>query len=181
MKGFFDSVNSVLTFGLIGFAAWAWPKLPAEIPTHFGPDGRADAWSETTLFSWLLLPGMALLIVGFIGWFRWVMPRKPDWVNLPDKTKLSTLPEVARAPVLEMLSGFLALIQTEILVIFALIQVSTFRAAQGIESQGLMILVLLIAILASPFLLVVFFLRLQGAMDRTKELARKHGATATST
>jgi len=177
MRAFFDSVNTVLTLGLVGFAAWAWPKLPARIPTHFGPDGRADAWTETTLGSWFVLPALALLIVVFVGGFRWVMPRKPDWVNLPDKTKLSTLPAAARAPILEMVSGFLALIQTEILVIFALIQLATFRTAQGLESQGLMILVLLIAILTSPFLLVVFFLRLQGAMKRSRELEREHSAT----
>ena len=178
MKGFFDSVNSVLALGLVGFAVWAWPQLPDRIPTHFGSDGWPDAWRDTTLASWLTAPAMALLILAFIGWFRWMMPRKPGWVNLPDKTKLASKPEVARKPILEMLAGFLALIQTEILVIFALIQLSTFRSAQGLESQGLMILVLLLAILASPVLLVVFFLKLQGAMDRSRELERQHAATS---
>jgi hypothetical protein len=73
--------------------------------------------------------------------------------------------------VVEMFSGFLAIIQTEILVIFALIQLSTYRTALGEKSQGLMILVLLIAIMASPFLMVVFFLGLQKAMDKGHELA----------
>jgi hypothetical protein len=100
-----------------------------------------------------------------------MMPRKPGWVNLPDKTNLAKLPPIAREPIIEMVSGFLSLIQTEILVIFALIQLSTYRSAMGFESQGLMILVLLISILASPFLMIVFFLRLQGAQDRSKELA----------
>lgn len=176
MKGFFDSVNWVLTLGLVGFALWAWPKLPDRIPTHFGPDGMADAWSDTTLASWLRAPAIALLILAFIGWFRWMMPRNPGWVNLPDKTKLDSMPEAARKPILEMLAGFLALVQTEILVVFALIQLGTFRSAQGLESEGLIILVLLLAILASPVLLVVFFLRLQGAMERSRELERRHAA-----
>ncbi|MCJ7630632.1 MAG: hypothetical protein MUO50_19830 [Longimicrobiales bacterium] len=92
-------------------------------------------------------------------------------MNLPDRTKLSDLPEVARGPVIEMFSGFLALIQTEVLVIFALIQLATYRTAMGQGSQGIMILVLLIAVMASPFLMVVFFLRLQSALDRGKKLA----------
>lgn len=167
----FDAVNSFLTVGIVGFALWAWPKLPARIPKHFGPDGQPDAWGETTLGSWLFIPVLALLIVGGIGWFRRVMPRKPGWVNLPDKTNLKKLPAVAREPVLKMMSGFLSLVQMEILVIFALIQFSTYRSAMGFTTQGLMILVLVISILASPFLLIVFFLRLQVALDRSKELA----------
>ncbi len=171
MKRVFDSVNWILVLGLVGFAIWVWPPLPDQIPTHFGPDGQANAWGDTTLGSWLFIPGLALLIVGGIGWFRRMMPRKPGWVNLPDKTNLAKLPPIAREPIIEMVSGFLSLIQTEILVIFALIQLSTYRSAMGFESQGLMILVLLISILASPFLMIVFFLRLQGAQDRSKELA----------
>ncbi|MFH1763608.1 MAG: hypothetical protein ABIF09_05380 [Gemmatimonadota bacterium] len=50
---------------------------------------------------------------------------------------------------------------------------TTYRTAIGQESQGIMILVLLIAIMASPFLMVVFFLRLQSAMDRGKKLAAR--------
>ncbi|NNM05916.1 MAG: hypothetical protein HKO65_12570 [Gemmatimonadetes bacterium] len=64
----------------------------------------------------------------------------------------------------------IALVQTEILVLFLLIQLSAYRGALGEEAQGIMIMVLLIAILASPLLLVVFFLSLQRALDRGKVL-----------
>jgi uncharacterized membrane protein len=171
MRRFFEGVNWVLILGIVAFALWAWPQLPEKIPTHFGIDGSADAWSPRTFGSWFGVPGMGLLIVLGIGWFRAMIPRKPNWVNLPDKTSLADLPKVAREPVVEMFSGFLAIIQTEVLVIFALIQLSTYRTAMGEKSQGLMIMVLLIAILASPFLVVVFFLGLQKAMDKGKELA----------
>jgi len=46
----------------------------------------------------------------------------------------------------------------------------------GQESQGIMILVLLIAVTASPFLMVVFFVRLQNAMNRGKKLAARGAA-----
>lgn len=171
MRRFFEGVNWILVLGMIGFTVWAWPHLPEQIPTHFGIDGAADAWSPKTFGSWFQLPGICLLIVLGIGWSRAMIPRKPNWVNLPDKTSLTDLPEIARGPVVEMISGFLAIIQTEILVIFALIQLSTYRTAMGETSQGLMILVLLIAIMASPSLLVVFFLGFQKAMDKAKKLA----------
>ena len=178
MRRLFDTLNRALATGLVAAAVWAWPRLPAQIPTHFGLDGQPDAWGAKTLGSWFLAPAMALLLVALIGWFRWMLPRRPGWVNLPDKTRLSELPEAARTPVVEMLSGFLSLVQVEILVIFCLIQLSTFRGALGQESQGIMILVLLIAILASPFLLVVFFLSLQKAMDRGKKLAAEEGGVS---
>ena len=171
MRGFFDILNRGLIVALVGVSLWAWPRLPERIPTHFGMDGQADAWSETTLMSWFLVPGIALLLVVLIGWFRGMIYRKPGWVNLPDKTKLQDLPEVARGPVLDALSGLLAMVQTEMLIIFGLVQLSTYRSAMGQESQGLIILVLLIAILSSPVLLVVFFLTYQSAMAKGKALA----------
>lgn len=171
MRRFFEGVNWILILGIVGFALWAWPQLPGEIPTHFGIDGLADAWSQKTWGSWFGAPAMGLLIVLGVGWFRSMIPRKPNWVNLPDKTSLADLPRAAREPVVEMFSGFLAIVQTEVLVIFALIQLSTYRTAMGEKSQGMMIMVLLIAILASPFLMVVFFLGLQKAMVKGRKLA----------
>ena len=173
MKRFFDGVTLLLVMGILGLAVWAWPFLPDQIPTHFGIDGQADAWSDRSWASWFSLPGVALLTVVFFGFFRALIPRRPGWVNLPDRTKLSELPEVARAPVFEMFSGFLALVQTELLLIFGLIQFATYRTAMGGESQGIMITVLILAILMSPILMVVFFLRLQPALERGKELARR--------
>jgi len=171
MKGFFDRVNGALVIGMFGIALWAWPRLPDQVPTHFGLDGLPDVWSQKSLVSWFLLPVAAVSLTAMIGAFHWVLPRKPGWVNLPDRTRLNELPEVARGSVLRMLSGFLSLVQTEILVIFALIQMSTYRVAMGQESQWIMILVLVLAVMASPALLVVFFLSLQRALDAGKRLA----------
>jgi uncharacterized membrane protein len=178
MRRFFNLVNWVLILGLVAAALWAWPHLPDRIPSHFGADGLADAWVDRTLGSWFLPPAIAVFLTAGTGWFRAMLPRHPGWVNLPDKTRVADLPEVARGPVLEMLSGFLALIQTEMLVIFTLIQLSIYRTAMGQESQGIMILVLLIAVMASPFLMVVFFLRLQTAMDRGRKLAAAAGGAS---
>jgi uncharacterized membrane protein len=172
MKSFFDRLNGVLVVGLVGFALWAWPRLPDRIPTHFGLDGTADAWSPRSPGSWFGLPAIALLLMAGMGCVRWLLPRKPGWVNLPDRTRLDSLPEAARRPVNEMLSGFLSLLQCQLLVIFALIQLSTYRAALGLSSQGIMVLVLLLAILPSPFFLVWFFLRLQKVLAGARKLAQ---------
>jgi uncharacterized membrane protein len=171
VKRFFDSVNVGLMAAMLGFSLWAWPDLPERIPTHFGIDGRPDAWAEPTVLSWFGLPLMAVALTLAMYWFRAVMPRHPRWVNLPDRRRLSDIPEAARGPVVDMLSGFLALVQAHLLVIFAIIQLASYRTALGEDSQGAMILVLLLAVLSSPFLLVVFFLRLRVALEAGERLS----------
>lgn len=171
MRRFFDQVNLLLILGLVVFADWGWSRLPDQIPVHFGLDGRPDEWADRSRGSWFWAPGVGLALTFGLEWLRKMIPSHPNWVNLPDKTKLGDLPERVRKPVVEMLSGFLALIQTEMLVIFTLIQLSTYRAAMGEESQGLIILVLILAVLSSPLFMMIFFLGLQKAMDRGKRLA----------
>jgi uncharacterized membrane protein len=171
VKRFFGGLNLLLFLFMLALAIWAWPRLPDQIPTHFGIDGRPDAWSPKTVWSWFDLPVIALLIAGLLGLTAKLPRWKPQWTNLPDRRKLTDLHPAARPPVLEMLEGFMALIQTQILVIFLLIQVAAYRAALGHPGQGIMITVLILALVSSPFFLVVFFLRLQAALEKGKELA----------
>ena len=175
MKRIFDVVSIVLALGLIVFSIWAWPQLPDRIPTHYGISGRPDAWSDRSVFTWFLLPvlaiGMALLMV----WVQRFTRKHPGLVNLPSSTRLVDLPEPAREPILEALAGFLALVQTEILAIFTLIQIATFISAIGGESRGIMIAVLVLAVAIAPILLLMFFLHLMPAMERAKEIARAVG------
>ncbi len=177
MKRFFDGVNLLLLVGMVAFALWGWPHLPDRIPNHFGISGEPDAWTEGRGFwPWFGIPTMGMGIALMMNAFRWAFPRWPRWVNLPDGRKLGDLPEVARGPVLEMLAGFLALVQAELLAIFGLIQVATFRSAMGESTQALMLTVLIMAVLMSPLLMVVFFTRFPGALREGEALARKEEA-----
>jgi uncharacterized membrane protein len=178
VKRFFDSVNVGLMVAMVWFTIWAWPRLPERIPTHFGIDGRPDSWSEPSVGSWFLMPLIALtLTLGMYG-FRRAMPWHPNWVNLPDRRRLSDLPKLARGPVLEMVAGFLALVQAHLLVIFSIIQLASYRTAHGGDSQGAMILVLLLAVMASPFLMVVFFLRFKSALAAGEKLVAEEELAA---
>lgn len=173
MKQLFDTVNWILMLAMIAFAIWAWPRLPEEIPTHFGLNGHPDAWSAKTLRSWFVLPAMGIGLTALMGAIRVFLPSRPQWVNLPDRRCLSELPKACQKQVLEMLGGFLAMVQTELLVIFSLIEWASYRSALGFDTQAIMVLVLILAVMTSPFLVIVFFLRFQSAMDKGMEAARR--------
>jgi uncharacterized membrane protein len=45
---------------LMGVAFSAWPSLPASVPSHFGPDGRADAFGPRGTM--LILPSVGFVL-----------------------------------------------------------------------------------------------------------------------
>lgn len=45
---------------ILGVVVWSWPRLPAEIPIHFGLSGVADGWGARSFL--FLLPVAALVI-----------------------------------------------------------------------------------------------------------------------
>ncbi|HLP95431.1 MAG TPA: DUF1648 domain-containing protein [Saprospiraceae bacterium] len=49
---------------MIGLAAYHYPDLPANIPTHFGPDGQPDKTGDKTNF-WIL-PVLGTVLFGFM-------------------------------------------------------------------------------------------------------------------
>jgi hypothetical protein len=57
----------------------------------------------------------------------------------------------------------LAIVSTEMLVIFGLIQIGSFRTAMGGSGEATILAVLAIAMLSSPVLLIAFFLGFQRA------------------
>lgn len=170
MRRFFEMANVLLSGAIVAFALWAWPRLPDRIPLHFGFGGEPDRWGEPSAESWFTLPALAVALTLLMFWLPRFMARHPRWVNLPNGKRLSEFPGRARGPILELLAGFLALVQTEVLVIFGLIQFATWQAAMGEGSQGIMITVLLLALLSSPLFLVILFLKFPKAVARAERI-----------
>ncbi|WP_449619764.1 DUF1648 domain-containing protein [Robertmurraya sp. Marseille-Q9965] len=46
----------VITVGVIGYTLLKYDLLPQQIPTHWGPSGQPDAFTEKTLMSSILMP-----------------------------------------------------------------------------------------------------------------------------
>lgn len=168
-------LNGALMALLWAGALWAWPRLPESIAVHFGFDGKADTWAEPTVWRWFGVPLLAVALAVLFGGLAAWTHRRPNVVNLPGGEKLSDYPTEARGPILAVVRDLLALVLTETLVILGLVQWALWSAASGDGAQYALLTILLLAMLSSPFLMIVFFTRMQGAMDRA---ARVRAASA---
>ncbi|MGY1718029.1 DUF1648 domain-containing protein [Blastococcus sp. SYSU DS0552] len=63
---------------------WAWTRLPARVPVHFGPGGEPDTWAgrPAALVGAAVL-GLAMAAV-FAGCARFVRRCRPELVNVPN-------------------------------------------------------------------------------------------------
>lgn len=161
MRRVLDTLNVLLAATTVGFAVWVWPRLPDRIPVHFGADGQPDRWSDTTVFSWFLLPAIGLATWGFITLARQWVVRRPEKMNLPSGGTLADYPVEVRPAVVEHMKAFMSLVSLEVLVIFGLIVFGSYRTAMGNDGQGIMLAVLAIAVLSGPVLMVTFLVGMQ--------------------
>ena len=123
----------VLALGLLAWAVWLWPDVPARVPVHFGFDGQPDRWADRSVWSWFGLPLVGLATAASIDVFvRWSL-RRPGapGVNLPNKEAILALPPEKRAPVLARVADLVYGAVAWCLVAFALIQVGTWVEARG--------------------------------------------------
>lgn len=149
--------------------------LPERIPTHFGINGQADAWSEGSTLSWLMAPMMATGIAVSILLLTLYLQKRPHLVNAPGKVRLQDLPERYRGPAMEAVREMMALLQVEMILIFGLVQRATWASAVGESNDVWMMGVLLTAVLSSPILLVVIMTRFPAAVEAGWKKARAEG------
>lgn len=127
-----------LAVGLVAWAGWLWPDIPAHVPTHFGADGEPDAWAARSVWSWFGLPAAGLFVAAVVDAAVVWTHHHPALagLNLPQKDAILALPPERRAPVLarsaEMAYGAGALC----LVAFALIHLGAWTAARGADGAG---------------------------------------------
>src|SRR5262245_16407008 len=64
-----------LTLLAVGFSAVIYPRLPAEIPTHWNIKGEIDAHGSKQ-WAAFLLPGMMVLFLGLFRVLPWLSPKQ---------------------------------------------------------------------------------------------------------
>lgn len=119
--------------GILAIAT-TWSQLPQQVPSHFGLDGKANAYSDKMTL--LLLPAISLLLVSLVLWIG----GKPHLFNYPWKITDENAPRQYRAArVMMRLLGFI------VAWVLAYLTFETVQSAIG-ASSGLNILFLIISL-----------------------------------
>ena len=169
-------VNLVLLAVLAGFALWAYPRLPGRIPTHFGIGGEPDAWSQRSVASWFLLPAIGAFLTLLMVFVAALVGRKPEYVNMPAKTKLLQLPREEQLPVLREVQLFVMRMNAIMLLSFLAIQWGSWRAALGLSSRGaLLASMVLLLLLALPGLTLAVIINTTSAIKEAHRRATLRG------
>ncbi len=95
----------VLIAVMIAAGAWAYPSLPARIPTHWGIGGRADGWSAKSVLSVFMGPLAAIVVYALFWVMPYLDPRRRD---LLDSGRVYVL-------LLEMVTGLFAVLHATML------------------------------------------------------------------
>lgn len=161
-----------LALGLVAWAVWLWPDVPARVPVHFDPGGAPDRWAARSVGSWFALPLVALAVAAALdALMRWALrhPESP-MLNLPDKEALLALPPERRAPVLARVAEMTYAIGALSVAACALIQVGVWTTARGADGSGWVLAGGLTVILGSLAVLVWGLVRVQAELTRQQAL-----------
>ena len=122
-------LNAGLALLLIGGSLWAFPRLPVRIPRHFGLGGTADAYWAATLVHWMLVPAIALIVVGLVYGAAWVTGRASGSINVPNQQQYDALAPAAKRTVARDVQVFLYGTATAMLVMFGAAHWGTYQVA----------------------------------------------------
>jgi len=103
----FQRTNITLFIGYWAFMIIAYSTLPEQIPMHFGADGEATRFSDTSIFSWFLLPiffSIILLSILYLFRVNQNMPIDSPWYNYPYKERILKLDRDQRQPFKSLLN-----------------------------------------------------------------------------
>ncbi len=162
--------NVVLAAMLLALSVWGYMQLPDRIPTHFNASGEADGWGRRVSF--LVMPVIGIVTLAGLEFTKWLCLRNPGLANMPDKKRFLELPAVEQRRVLEGMLDLLDYAGAGTLVLFSVIQLSTYRTALGHDASGLltgMLIATLVGTLALPvFMLISVQRRMDEAVKRVK-------------
>lgn len=113
----------------VTLAIVVYDKLPAEIPTHFGPSGAADAFAAKSVSSWFALTAIGVCTTVMMLGLAEMAHRNPGLYNVPGKMEMLSLPPAQQRPFLEQLALFMTVTATSVLWLFIAIHYDMWRVA----------------------------------------------------
>jgi len=127
--------NSALLALLLIGSLWLFPTLPDQIPRHFGVWGMADAYWETTLIHWMLLPIVGGGTVAIMYGAAWLIGRSPSWINTPNQERYDALDAADKRDVVAHVQVVLYLMAASALVFVSGIQAGLYQVAVSSRSS----------------------------------------------
>jgi uncharacterized membrane protein len=64
----------------IGFGIWAYPQLPAEVPTHFDINGVPNGWSSRSVAA-LVIPALGIVLLAVFAVLPSIDPRRTNYAK----------------------------------------------------------------------------------------------------
>jgi uncharacterized membrane protein len=116
-------------------AACVWPRLPEQLPVHFGIDGTPDRFAPKAESSWFELPLVATALAAGV----WVLERitlhlalrRPHWLNVPRKEVFLALGPDARVRVVRPMAVSLRGALAPVSWVFTFIMLVVYVTATG--------------------------------------------------
>jgi uncharacterized membrane protein len=151
-------------------SAMLYPTLPESIPQHIGADGKAGNFAPRSPFSWGAPVLIAAGLVVLLEVIRALLPTRPALFNFPGKEQLLRLPAEYRSPAIARMQRLMDVVNLQLLLTFVVVQWMIWRGAQGIPSEGLVVVLLM----GSPLLLVITGLMVSGIQHEVDRAQREY-------
>lgn len=131
----------------VGYAWMNYADLPPQVPTHFGPSGRPDAWSPRSFSSVMVLPLTTLLLGTAMAIMAWLMTRAKRAIRYPD----GGVSLAAQQRFRQVSANYMALIVIVMTAMLTLMSIYAVRTALGLATgmpPALMAVVAVLLVLA---------------------------------
>lgn len=138
---------------LVVFSVATFPELPAELPRHLNTAGEVTRTATKTWGSWMLLPFIALVTQGLLTGLEFLLPKRPDLFNFPEKDRLLALPPEYQRDAVREMQMLLQVIGSIVMIVFALVQGMMWRAAYGARITNALPVLIILSIAVLPLTL----------------------------
>jgi uncharacterized membrane protein len=113
---------------VVSYAALHYAELPAQVPTHFGPSGRPDAWKPKSFWTVMLLPMMTFIMGSGLGIMALLISRAKRALRFP-QTQISA---EAQMRFRQAFTRFISLIALVVTAMLSVASVDAIRVGLGL-------------------------------------------------
>lgn len=159
----------LILIGIVVFSAAVYSGLPTELPRTVDFNGRVTGTAGKSLWTWALLPIIAVAAQLLIEGIRRALPSRPELFNFPGKDDLLKLPREYHPPVIAQMQWFLDVIASATNAIMFGVQILMWYTARGGSSQNASLALMMISVLFTPLI----FLLVQRVSNEVESAKRK--------